>query len=206
MVDELDDDSDNPITDADVADVVSKLTEDDIRERSQALHEAQEAWEELAFLSTPKIPCRECGASGQVHGGSFGALCPNCLGERMVAAPGAEPIDMPDFRSLRAAIGAYGDALAFADHSDPKMRRALPAGSGVPTLESITALKKDAIAKSRQLQIGGAPGVFDPKQLPEPKPAKGLAGEGDLGEYDDAELDEMVDDAKDAEKARRGRR
>lgn len=201
---DIDEAENNQITDADVADVVAKLTEDDIRQRSQALHETQETWEELAFLSTPKIPCRECGASGQVHGGSFGALCPNCLGERMVAAPGAPEFVMPDFTSMRAAIGAYGDALALSGlpEGHPK-RLALPAPTTVPTMESIKELQKQALDRCKQLQLAGAaPGVFDPRQLPEARPAKGLAGEGDLGEYDDAELAEMEDAANESHKPR----
>lgn len=201
---DIDEAENDQITDADVADVVAKITEDDIRERSQALHDAQETWEELAFLSIPKIPCRECGGSGQVASGSFGSICVNCNGERMVAAPGAPEFVMPDFRSMRAAIGAYGDALALSGLPEGHPRRlALPAPATVPTLESIQTLQKQALDRCKQLQLGGgAPGVFDPKQLPEARPAKGLAGEGDLGEYDDAELAEMEDAANEAHKPR----
>jgi hypothetical protein len=196
------------ITDKDAEDIVATLTDEDLRQRSQALHDAQETWEELQFLSTPKIPCRECGGSGQVSGGSFGSICVGCMGERMVTPKGAPSFDMPDFSGMRKAISAYGDALsdrALPDGHRGKRQLALPAASTVPTLELIETLGEQALSKARQLQSGRPPGHFDPKQLPDAAPAKGLAGEGDLGEYDDAELAEMEDAANEAQKPR-GRR
>jgi hypothetical protein len=194
-------------TDSDIDAICATLTDDDLRCRAQALHEAQETWEELSFLATPKIPCRECGGSGQVHGGSFGDICVGCMGERMVAAPGAPAFHMPDFSGMRRAITAYGDALA--DRALPtghkgKRYLALPAASTVPTVAQIDQLQRDGLAQCRQLTAGTAPGVFDPKQLPAPAPARGMAGEGDLGEYEDAELADMEDAAND--RTPRGRR
>lgn len=199
-MDDLDDGAEPQITDKEAEDIVAGLTESDIQSRSQALHETQEIWEELQFMSTPKIPCRECGGSGSVGSGSFGSICVNCMGERMVAAPGAPEFEMPDFRTMRKQIGAYGDALALG--------KALPPGQTVPTLEAIKELKEKALVQCRQLQLadGGIPGTFDPKQLPEARPDRGLAGEGELGEYTDAEFDEIENEAKEIDRRKRGPR
>jgi hypothetical protein len=189
---------DQEFTDKDIEDIASTITDEDLRARSQSLHEAQETWEELQFIATPKIPCRECGGAGSVQGGSFGSICVGCMGERMVAAPGSPKFDMPDFSGMRKAIGAYGDAIAdraLPDGHKGKRHLALPAPASVPTIDAIQALAEQGLAKCRQLQAGGGPGVFDPKQLPEARPARGLAGEGDLSEYEDAELAELEDAA-----------
>lgn len=196
---------DQQFTDADIESIASTLTDDDLRIRSQALHEAQETWEELQFVSTPKIPCRECGGAGQVAGGSFGAICVGCMGERMVAAPGATTFDMPDFSGMRKAITAFGNALAdraLPDGHKGKQQLALPAASTVPTLEAIQILADQGLARCRQLE---AMSDREIKQLPVAQPARGLAGEGDLGEYDDAELAEMEDDSSPAPGRKRRR-
>jgi hypothetical protein len=179
-------------SDKDKEDIVASLTEEDLRERSQALHEAQETYEELAYLTNPKMPCPECGGAGSVHGGSLGDVCVNCGGARVVEAPGGRKVEMPPFAALRWAISTYGNALA--DHALPVGHRAkkyleLPAPTTVPTLEKIQKLQAEGLAQARQLT--GQPGIVDPKLLKEAKPAKGLSGEGDLGEYEDAELDDM---------------
>jgi hypothetical protein len=175
---------------------MDELDEEDLRKRSAALDEAQTAWEELAYVSTAKAPCPECSGAGQIGGGTLGDICPRCLGQRVIDAPGSEPLEMPPFSHLRAAITAYGDALA--DRALPAGHRArkqlaLPPASSVPALESLVMLKVTAIGKAKQLR--GAPGWVDPKLLAEPKKAKGLAGDGELGEYSDAELAELEDAA-----------
>ncbi len=178
-------------SDQDKEDIVSQITEDDIRDRSQELDEAQEAWEELAYIANPKIPCPECTGAGSVSGGSLGDICVRCLGTRVIERPGSQPMEMPAFAQLRAAIGAYGDALA--DRALPMGHRGkrgllLPPPATVPTLEALQALRTQATDHARQLAAGDAPGLVDPKLLKDPKKAKGLVGDGDLGDYEDAEL------------------
>ena len=157
------------------------LTEDDLRERSEALNEAQELYEELAFLKNPKMPCPDCGGSGSVYGGSLGDVCPRCGGARMLDQPGGEDLEMPDFRALRGAITAYGNALA--DQALPSGHQAkqnllLPPADSVPTLEQLEALGERAKELSRGLP---AP---DYSQLPPSRAA---------GQLTDADLDEMED-------------
>lgn len=190
-------DSDSTFTDKEQEDIVASLTEDDLRQRSQALHDAQETWEEVAYLANPKMPCPECSGAGSVAGGSLGDICVRCLGARVIEQPGRQNIDMPPFASLRAAISSYGDALAdreLPDGHKGKRQLALPPAATVPTLEQIQKLSADGLAKAKELE--GAPGLVDPKLLKAPKKSKGLAGEGDIGEYEDAELDELENEAK----------
>lgn len=186
-------------------DIANILTEDDLRKRSQALDEAQTTYEKIAYISVPKMPCPECGGQGSVDGGSLSGICLGCEGARVVDRPDAEPFVMPPFKELRAAISAYGDALAdrgipaqLADgRAHPGKRHlALPAASSVPSLESLQAIKTDGLARAKQLREGTADLDRELKRLPAPKPAKGLRGEGDLGEYEDAELADMEDVAE----------
>lgn len=182
------------LSDKDIADVVaSMISDEDLRVRSQALDDAQEAWEEVCYLANPKMPCPECTGAGQVSGGSLGNMCVRCMGARVIEQPGSTPVEMPPFAELRAAITQYGNAKA--DHELPPGHRArrnlaLPPPTTVPTLDQITQLHGTAIGMSRQL--ANAPQAPQ-AQLPEAKPPRGLAGEGDLGEYEDAELDELED-------------
>ncbi len=191
------------ITDAemDAAIGATPLTEDNLRERSQALSDAQDTWEKVAWLSTEKIPCRECGGTGRVGSGSFGDVCVSCMGSRLESAPDAEDFQMPPFVELRAAITAYGNALAdraLPDGHRAKKQLALPAPGSVPDLESINALHAQGKVKAKelkQLQLGAAGRGVDPRQLSEGKAASGFEGEGDLGDVDDAELDDLEDAA-----------
>lgn len=177
------------------ADIANILTEEDLRARSHALNEAQETWEEVAYLANPKMPCPECSGAGAVPGGSLGDICVRCMGARVIEQPGRQSVNQPPFAELRAAITEYATALA--DRRLPaghraKQHLALPAAETVPSLEDLRTLTKVAIDTARQLQ--GAPGVVDDKLLAAPQKAKGLAGEGDLNEYTDAELDGMEND------------
>lgn len=181
-----------------------ELTDEDIRARSQALDDAQETWEEVTYLHNPKMPCPECSGAGSIAGGSLGDICVRCMGMRVIDQPGTEPLTMPPFAELRAAITAYGNALA--DRALPaghrgKRNLALPAASTVPAVEQLQQLRKDGVAKVRELAAGKPPGLVPGHLLAEPERPKGLAGEGDLGEYTDAEFTQMEDEA-----TRRGRR
>lgn len=184
-------------TEAAEREIVAEISDADIAQRFKALDEAQETWEEVSYLANPKMPCPECGGAGAVGGGSLGDVCVRCMGARVVEQPGRQTVQQPPFAELRAALRAYGDALI--DQRLPEGHRAkkglaLPAPETVPPLADLQQLTKDAINVSRQL--AGAPGLADIKSLPEAKKAKGLAGEGDLGEYTDAELADMEDAAK----------
>lgn len=178
--------------------MTDKISNEDIRQLSEALNDAQESWEETAYLANPKMPCPECGGSGSVGGGIFDSTCVRCMGERVLDVPGSTPPEgMPDFKKLRASISAYGDALALASHPNAELRRQLPAATTLPTLDQLRELKQRAISTARQLTAGGiAPGAYDPKLLKAPKKKKGMEGDGDLGEYSDAELAEFEDQDK----------
>lgn len=87
------------------------LTQDDLRERSQKLHDLQEMFEEIAYIVEPKMPCNECAGSGNVDAGSLGSICVKCMGARVINRPFYEPMKQPDFAQLRSTITVYGDAL-----------------------------------------------------------------------------------------------
>ena len=114
---------------------MSDEEEDPLRSVSQKIDETQTLYEDLAHIATPQIPCPECGGRGTQNYGSLGAVeCFRCDGSRMVARPGAEPIDMPDFATLRARL----------EGADP------------PSLAEIKTLHDEgvAIARSFQPQLG----------------------------------------------------
>jgi hypothetical protein len=171
-----------------MSDKLIVLNDEELRRRSQALHETQELYEELAFLKNPKMPCPECGGSGSVYGGSLGDVCPRCGGGRLLDQPSSEDFEMPDFRSMRAAITAYYDAMADGvlptGHAGKRNLR-LPPVESVPTLEEIEELREAGKEKAKALKSA------DFSQLP-PAPARRQEG---LGGVTDAELDELEDAA-----------
>jgi len=194
-ISEIDTDTDDTAAaNAAAEEAFASLTEDDIRERSQELHDAQELWETLAITSTPKIACPECSGRGSVGSGSLGDICVRCMGRRVIDAPGSAPIEMPPFAELRAAIGAYGDALA--DQALPpghraKKNLALPAASTVPTMDALRKLGKDGLARSRQLA--------DARPLSALPAARDRVEGNDLTENEDTEIDDAeLDDLEDA--------
>lgn len=174
------------------------LTEDDLRERSQELHDAQELWEDVVGTSTPKIACPECTGRGAVSGGSLGDICVRCLGKRVIDAPGAKPVEMPPFRQLREAITAYGNALA--DQALPEGHRAkkglaLPPASSVATMDELRALGKRALDTSRQLARGARPDLDALPAAREPVEDNDLTANEDAA-VSDAELDDLEDAAR----------
>lgn len=182
-------------TDAERDAIVADLTEEDLRQRSQALHDTQEIYEELHYLSVQKMPCPECSGAGSIIGGSLSDLCPTCLGRRVIEQPGATHVEMPPFAELRAAITTYGNALAdreLPEGHKGKRHLALPAPATVPSLEQIQKLNELGLQKVRQLS-GEAPGVVPKRLLSKAKKAKGMQGDGDLGDHTDRELDEIED-------------
>ena len=146
------------------------LSDNDLRERAELLNEAQQLYEDLAYISVPKIPCPECSGAGQIYGGSLGSMCPRCLGQRVVDRPGGESLELPNFASIRARITAYGNALAdlaLPDGHKMKGRLGLPAASSVPTLEEIQTIFDEGKDKAKELQnkeveIGGV--LADPEK------------------------------------------
>lgn len=203
------DETDNQITESEIdAAVASALSENDIRERLQALEDAQTRWERLAHLETPKVACVECGGAGAIGG----EICVGCMGKRVVDAPDAEPFEAPDFAAIRRQITDYAAALddrALPDGHRIKKNLALPPAASVPDLASIKALDDQARARMsqlRQLGAGDSPRGVDMRQLPQPKRQTGMMGEGDLGDVEDAELDDLEDAAEAKNPHRRGRR
>jgi hypothetical protein len=195
----MNEEQEEELTEADMEDVVDMLDEDDLRERSQKLDEAQELYEEIAYLANPKMPCPECSGAGSISSGSLGSSCPRCFGQRVVDRPDSEPIEMPPFKQLRASISTYG--LALADRALPAMREdgtphpgkknlGLPPVCTVPTLAEIQALYDEGKVKAKAL----APAPEMAEQLAEPQSPKGLLSDGgELDDYTDAELDDMED-------------
>lgn len=166
------------------------LTLADIGDRFLALERAQEAWEEYAYVANPKIPCPECAGAGQVYGGSLGNVCVRCMGGRVLDAPGSDPVVMPPFASLRGQLANYADAL------DRHLE--LPDASYLPTVEDLEALRVVARGYARNLLASGqAPGVVPKHLLSEAKEARGMVGEGGIGDYEDAELAQVEDEDED---------
>lgn len=191
---------DNELTDEEMEEVVADLDEEDLRARSQKLDEAQELYEEMAYLGVAKMPCPECTGAGSVSSGSLGDICVKCFGKRVIDHPGAEPMKMPPFKQLRAAIGKYGDALADrlllpGDDGTPhkgKRNLALPPPPSVPTLEEIQAIYDTGKAKAKELQAAEMPQLTAPQ-----KPQGLLSDDGGLDDYTDADLEEMEEAAED---------
>jgi hypothetical protein len=148
-----------------------EIDEATLRAISEELDRTQTLWEELAYLATPLMPCPECSGAGAIYGGILGDLCPNCLGQRVVAHPGAEPFQMPPFASMRAALsGGVSAAL--------------------PTLAQVRALAAEARTQAKALLAHGPRAA---PALAQRKTAKGMLGDGGLDEYVDAELDALQD-------------
>lgn len=165
------------------------IDDQELQRRSQALHEAQEVWEDLTYNATPKMPCPECGGRGEVYGGSLGGLCPRCGGARVVDVAGAEPPLVPPFAALRAAISAYGDWLA--DRALPEAhpgRRGLlpPPPESVPTMATLEGLRQTGLRRAQTLRSTGImPGA------PHLELEAAGAPSDDLGAVTDAELDDL---------------
>jgi hypothetical protein len=191
MTDEIDD---QDTTAADAA--FASLTEEDLRVRSQELHDTQELWEELAYVKNEKIPCPECSGRGAVSAGSLGDICVRCEGRRVIDRPGSQPLEMPPFRELRAAITAYGNALADAALPEghiAKRNLALPAASTVPTVDAITALRDDA---RKQIATVSHREALRLKDARAPREDNDLTANED-SEISDAEIDELEKHAGD---------
>lgn len=193
------DDPDSAFTNAEL----DQLTEEEIQRRAQALDEAQESWEQAKYRATPKIACPECTGRGTVIGGSLGDHCPSCNGTRLIDDPGAPDLDFesPDFRTPKAALAAYGDALIWRRAG---RQLALPPVAGLPTMAEIEKLRQGARAVHRQISAGGAPKL---PELPSGDPHRdGLNRDGGI---EDTASNQEIDalEAEIVEESRpRGRR
>lgn len=173
---------DSAFTEAEIADAIS---EEEIRQRTEELNNAQDVWEQAADRAQPKVLCPDCSGRGEVSGGSLGNACPRCHGKRVIDDPGEDPvdIDMPDFATPRAALAAYGDALVWRRHGK---QVALPPASTLPSREEIKDLRQRGRAAVKLLTANG------PKlpELPASAPARDDADEGGMhNTASDAELD-----------------
>lgn len=99
-----------------------------ILSRLRAVEFAEEVWQQAAYLAVEKMPCRECGGSGVIDGGSLGNICPECLGSRAEALAGQAPPPAPP-PALRAMRSQLIDAHAqvFNWHLDPQGEMPTPA-------------------------------------------------------------------------------
>lgn len=135
--------------------IADAISEEEIRKRSEALHDAQELWERAALRAIPKMPCPECTGRGAVIGGSLGDHCATCNGKRVVDDDASDiEFPMPDFKALRDPLTAYGDALIHRRHG---RAMALPPAESVPTLDQISALRAQGKEMHRQLAAGAPP-------------------------------------------------
>jgi hypothetical protein len=172
-----------PMTDEEIT---NAFTADEIRQRAQALDDAQSVWEQVRDQAMPKLLCPQCSGRGTIHAGSLGEHCDRCNGTRVVQDL-TKPFDfaMPDFAALRAPISAYGDAHALRAHG---VRAALPAKSTVPDLATIHALT--SAAQKRALELGPAQMPELPKALPPKREDGGIedtATDAELVEYEHGE-------------------
>ena len=121
-----------------------KLSKLEIQRRSEALDEAQRAWEDLVSIYAPQSPCPECKGNGSIDAGSLGSICPRCMGRRTIPTPGIPEPKAPPFARLRAPLTAYGNALASETEE-------LPPASSVPTMDDIAAVAQIVEQSARRI-------------------------------------------------------
>lgn len=78
----------------------------EIDRRLQAVIAAEEMWAQARYLAVEKVPCRECGGTGTIDGGSLGSICPECLGSRAEPLAGqSRPVPTPpEVSNMRAQL------------------------------------------------------------------------------------------------------
>lgn len=128
---------------------LGQLDEQQAAEIARELDETQTLYEKIAYLGSPKMPCPECGGSGSVYGGSLGDICPTCHGARLVEHPAAEPLAIPDFAGMRAALGRIRGVIE-GEHD-----RVLPGPHRVPSIKGLQAIRK--LGKEFAKQLGPQP-------------------------------------------------
>lgn len=155
---------------------------DDIDDRLRELHEAQTIWERIEYLQTAKMPCPECGGSGQLYGGTLGNTCPTCMGQRMVDHPGADDIKVPDFADMRQKLSAAATARdqRLGLRAATERRLALPAAGSLPTLAEIRDLARQGHEQANECRT--APMIEGDLRAP-PRPR--------LDAPDDKQLDSL---------------
>lgn len=185
----------------------TEYSDADVTEVAQAIEEADEVYQQVAFMAVPKVPCHECGGSGSTPNGSLGDGCLTCMGQRWLPAPHANQVlkqlNLPDLVAMRAQIRAADSAL--------RAGAALPP---IPTKEAISKVHDDLGKTSMQLGSGepmpalaAAPGpkriapsdveLDDLEDGREPDlSAHGSIGSGGIGRHTDAQLDDIEDAAE----------
>ena len=179
---------------SDEFDTTTEYTQEELDEAVREMVEAQDEWDEIAYMVTPKMPCPECGGQGAIDSGSLGAICVRCNGARVVDHPAAERIELPDFAAMKKLTRA-ADRWMLSSKSSEEDRERLklpPPGAAppIPTVDYIKGLRKEAAAKAKALP---APA---PVALPPAEPVR-KAIPASLGHWSDEDLDELEGEEQD---------
>lgn len=91
------------------------VTDQDLREVAQSLHDVENLWTKVAALTDPRMVCPHCAGTGTLAGGgSLGVIpCDVCDGECYVEHPAAAEIGqlaLPDFKGLQRRLHALTTA------------------------------------------------------------------------------------------------
>lgn len=113
--------------DDDFFDDYDDMDQGDYDELAREVEDANVLYEKLRHLSTPQMACNECGGTGSLAGGSFGAMqCPTCMGMRTISHPSAQEVAIPDFAAmrtmLRSAINPKTGLLTAGTHRLPRLQ------------------------------------------------------------------------------------
>lgn len=148
--------------------------DDDLRALAEQLEEAEDLSNKMDYMDVAKMPCPECGGSGQLDAGSLGGQCPGCFGARFVDQPFSEPRNSfkPQLAALRHNFTAYCHALD-AHRVDPELPA--PDAELLPTTSEIAAVVA-SMAKTAM----NRPLTFDQPQAPEQL----YSGAVDVGDRD----------------------
>jgi len=132
------------------------LSQEEMEELAAALEEADEIAMKSEYLQAAKMPCPECGGSGQMAAGSLGAApCLGCNGARFVDHPAmvAQPRH-PVFKQLgdmRARFRTYTDLV----DAEAPLRALAAAAANVPNIAEVQKVGLD-LAKAA-MALPGAP-------------------------------------------------
>ena len=152
-----------------------ELSEEEMVELAAALEEADDLAHKVEYLESAKMPCPECGGSGQMVAGSLGGVsCLNCNGARFVDHPsmhGQGPYPaVAQIRGMRQRFLTYTRLLDYdprvSDGPAPTQRQLAEAASKLP---SVTEVQKASITIAKaSMALPGAQA---------PRPGRLLEGE-----------------------------
>lgn len=163
-----------------------ELSQGEFDELAREVEDTNVQYEKLRHLATPKMACMECGGNGTLAGGSFGAMeCPSCNGARVVDHPAAEPMDIPDFAGMRAALSAAAAPAMLNGAVNPAAGMLLPGPQRLPKLSALQSLQKQG-KEYAQLH---APAL--PKLPALPGTPAAATSHDTLGAPGDKELDQL---------------